>query len=95
MLVRQFLQYLRERFPKARLIYKIGNISSLPITNTIIVHNITSAPAPTTNDLIFVSKDNTVNTSGIIGYFNRVTLTNTNASKNELFAIGSEVFISS
>jgi|TARA_R100000482_G_scaffold92851_2_gene38484 predicted phosphodiesterase len=25
MLVRQFLQYLRERFPKARLIYKIGN----------------------------------------------------------------------
>nr|BAR33754.1 Predicted phosphoesterase (COG0622) [uncultured Mediterranean phage uvMED] len=25
MLCRQFLQYLRERFPKARLIYKIGN----------------------------------------------------------------------
>ena len=50
---------------------------------------------PTTSDLVFVSKDNVVNTSGIIGYFNRVTLTNTNANKNELFAIGTELFISS
>ena len=77
------------------LIYKIGNIRDIPSTNNIRVHNITSAPAPTTDDLVFVSKDNVVNTSGIIGYFNRVTLTNTNADKNELFAIGTELFISS
>jgi len=76
------------------LIYKLGNIQTTS-SSAITCYNITSAPAPTTNDLVFVSKDNTVNTSGIIGYFNRVTLTNTNASKNELFAIGSEVFISS
>ena len=80
------------------LIYKLGNIRSTLIDSVdkrIVCYNVTSAPAPTTNDLVFISKDNVVNTSGIVGYFNRVTLTNTNADKNELFAIGSEVFISS
>ena len=76
------------------LIYKLGNIQAAT-SSSITCHNVTSAPAPTPDDLIFIVKDNVVNTSGIAGYFNRVTLTNTNADKNELFAIGSEVFISS
>jgi hypothetical protein len=49
-----------------------------------------------TSVFTFVSKNQTVNTSGLIGYYANVTFSTGNTNeRRELFGIGSEVFISS
>ena len=50
---------------------------------------------PSANDFLFFAKDNVVNTSGIIGYFAKTKMITTDSTKEELFAVSSEVFISS
>jgi hypothetical protein len=50
---------------------------------------------PTAGDYIFAVKDNTLNTSGITGYYSTITMTNTSSAKSELFAVNTEAFISS
>tara|TARA_A100001391_G_scaffold13328_2_gene7912 strand:- start:3072 stop:3401 length:330 start_codon:yes stop_codon:yes gene_type:complete len=47
------------------------------------------------NSYIFFSKDNSKNTSGIIGYYAEVNLKNNSRDHAELFAVNSEIFISS
>jgi|TARA_E500000318_G_scaffold94623_1_gene94030 hypothetical protein len=44
---------------------------------------------------IFFGKDNSKNTSGIIGYHALVNLVNNSTDHAELFAVNSEIFISS
>ena len=50
---------------------------------------------PSVPNFVFFVKDNEINTSGIIGYYAELTFSNALQSKNELFAVGSEIFISS
>jgi len=44
---------------------------------------------------LFFGKDNIVNSSGIIGYYAEVNLSNNSEQEAELFAVNSEIFISS
>ena len=50
---------------------------------------------PSSGDFLFFAKDNEINTSGIIGYYAEAKMTTTSGNKKELFAVNSEVFISS
>jgi hypothetical protein len=50
---------------------------------------------PVAQDFIFFVKDTEKNTSGIIGYHASVEMKTTSSDKKELFAVNSEVFISS
>jgi hypothetical protein len=52
-------------------------------------------PPDSTNDYIFFVKDNSANTSGIVGYHGTVNMEVTSTDKKELFAVNTEVFISS
>ena len=89
-------------------IFKLGTIASITDStteSTLTITKVTSdVPATLPNtpslsdssvDFAFFVKDPQANTSGILGYFNKATFTNTGTSKNELFAVGTEVFISS
>ena len=54
-----------------------------------------STPNATT-DFIFFSKDNTVNSSSVLGYYSEVKFeNNSNEEKSELFSVGFEVTESS
>jgi len=55
----------------------------------------TTLPPDNTNDYIFFVKDNSANTSGIVGYHGTVDMEVTSTDKKELFAVNTEVFISS
>ena len=52
-------------------------------------------PAPIAGDFMLFAKDSQVNTSGLLGYYGEVVLTTTSSDKKELFAVNSEIFISS
>jgi len=54
-----------------------------------------SSAEPTTSDFILFAKDSEKNTSGIIGYYAETVMKTTSSDKKELFAVNSEVFISS
>ena len=78
------------------VVYSITDTSSTTSIEVIQGLNVTGGiVAPEVNDFAFFVKDPRANTSGILGYFNKATFTNTGTSKNELFAVGTEVFISS
>ena len=49
----------------------------------------------TNSSYIFFGKDNSKNLSGLLGYFAEVNLKNESKDHAELFAINSEIFISS
>ena len=49
----------------------------------------------TSSSFIFFGKDNQINISGIIGYYAEVVFKNESTSEAEIFAVNSEVFISS
>ena len=55
----------------------------------------TSANEPEDGDFVLFAKDSEKNTSGIIGYHASVEMKTTSSDKKELFAVNSEVFISS
>jgi len=44
---------------------------------------------------LFFGKDHVINTSGIIGYYAEVNFSNNSEQEAELFAVNSEIFISS
>lgn len=78
----------------ANEIIKIGNCSNIG-ANVITVSNPTNVAPPVAGDFIFFAKDSEKNTSGIIGYYGEVKLSTTSSDKKELFAVNSEMFISS
>lgn len=63
--------------------------NSIRLTSTI-----TGAP-PVTGDFLLFGKDSQVNTSGLLGYYGEAVFSTSSSNKKELFAVNSEVFISS
>lgn len=76
-------------------VYKLGIVTAK--TDTSITCQISSLTPPpdSANDFIFFMKDNDANTSGIVGYHGTVDMEVTSTDKKELFAVNTEVFISS
>tara|TARA_R100000234_G_scaffold79015_1_gene49370 strand:- start:362 stop:751 length:390 start_codon:yes stop_codon:yes gene_type:complete len=54
-----------------------------------------SLPPPAAGDYISFSKDKTVNTSSLVGYYANVKFVNDSNNKVELFSVGSEISESS
>jgi len=63
--------------------------------NTITCYIDPTTSPPAVGDFIFFAKENIVNTSGIIGYHATVDMEITSTSEKELYAVSSEMFISS
>jgi len=81
-------------FQNSNNVYKIGPCTGL--TNTSVTCEIDSNTLrPTSGDFIFFAKSPITNTSGIVGYYAEVDMEINSTSKKELFAVNSEVFISS
>jgi hypothetical protein len=76
-------------------VYKLGKCIAKTATSITCEILSTTPPPDNTNDYIFFVKDNSANTSGIIGYHGTVDMEVASTSKKELFAVNSEVFISS
>jgi len=67
-------------------------------TNTGITCDITSnsdLSQLSASSYLFFGKDNIVNTSGVIGYYAEINFSNNSQEEAELFAVNSEIFISS
>tara|TARA_B100000963_G_scaffold303575_1_gene276840 strand:- start:63 stop:452 length:390 start_codon:yes stop_codon:yes gene_type:complete len=65
------------------------------VNNTVSVEVVADTPTPIANDFIFFAKSNIVNTSALSGYFVEVEMKNDSTNYAELFAVSSEVSISS
>ena len=83
---------------------RIGKILNISYDNSTKEHKLTVNattetllnPPNATTDFIFFSKDNTVNSSSVLGYYSEVKFkNNSNAEKSELFSVGFEVTESS
>ena len=75
-------------------VYEIGPCTSL--TETSVTCEIpANAARPSNGDFIFFGKSPETNTSGVIGYYAEVDFEITSTTKKELFAVNSEIFISS
>ena len=74
----------------------LGNVASINrSTNTISTTTSPVSPTPDSGDYLFFVKDTEKNTSGLIGYYGEVKMSTSSGDKKELFAVNSEVFISS
>ena len=76
-------------------VYKLGAVTAKTATSITCQISSLTPPPDSTNDFIFFMKDNDANTSGIIGYHGTVDMEVTSTDKKELFAVNTEVFISS
>ena len=63
--------------------------------NSIKLSGASPAPVPSADDFILFAKDSQVNTSGLLGYYADIEFSITSSNKKELFAVNSEIFISS
>ena len=75
-------------------IYKIGPCKSIT-GNSIVCEIPANFKRPSANDFIFFAKNTEANTSGIIGYHAVIDMEITSTDKKELYAVGSEVVLSS
>jgi len=75
-------------------IKKIGPVQSIA-DNYIVCNTTGDLSGLTQTSYIFFGKDNSKNTSGVIGYYAEVSLSNNSKDHAELFAVNSEIFISS
>lgn len=75
-------------------VYQIGECTSVN-GKTIEVTNTNSVSQPAVGDFMFFVKNSEINTSGIIGYYAETKLSTASGDAKELFAVNSEVFISS
>jgi len=82
-------------FQRGTTVTEIGAVASVAADRLSMSVANAGSVALQINDFIFAAKPTKINTSGLTGYYSTVTMTNTNAAKNELFAVNSEVFISS
>ena len=74
----------------------IGTVQSVDRdSNSFRLLTASPTPLPVAGNFMLFAKDSEVNTSGIIGYYAETKMTTTSSSKEELFAVNSEVFISS
>jgi hypothetical protein len=78
--------------------YKLGECTGIDLSvspNEISVEVAASVLRPVAGDFIFFAKDPEISTSGIIGYYGETKMENTATTKQELFAVSTEYFISS
>ena len=73
---------------------EIGVITEVDETS-VIADIVDTAPRPNIGDYFFFAKDNTINSSGMLGYYANAKLVNTSEEKAELYAINSEINLSS
>jgi len=73
----------------------IGTVATINMPNQITLASSIPSPAPATGNFMLFAKDSEKNTSGVIGYHASVEMKTTSSDKKELFAVNSEVFISS
>jgi hypothetical protein len=76
-------------------VYRLGMVTAKTDTSITCEIFSTTPPPNDANDFIFFMKDNDANTSGIVGYHGTVDMEVTSTDKKELFAVNTEVFISS
>ncbi len=63
--------------------------------NSIRLSGASPSPVPNPTDFMLFTKDSQVNTSGLLGYYADIEFSVTSGAKKELFAVNSEIFISS
>ena len=74
----------------------IGTVASVDrVSNEINLTNTPPNPAPVAGNFMLFAKNSQVNTSGLLGYYGEVVLATNSSDKKELFAVNSEIFISS
>ena len=83
-------------------VYKIGtctditgNTVSVDNTNSIAYTQGSHVSNISDGDFVFFVKNSQINTSGLIGYYASVEMTNATGNNKELFAVNSEIFVSS
>ena len=74
-----------------------GTVASISGDRLTMVVSLTGPlpPVASNPDYLFAAKDAEIGTSGLIGYYAQIDLSTAGTGRNELFAIGSETFISS
>ncbi len=75
-------------------VYKIGAVNTIG-SNYIVCEATGNLSKLTKTSYIFFGKDNSKNTSGLLGYYMEVNLKNNETNHAELFAVNSEIFKSS
>lgn len=74
----------------------IGTVLAVDRANNSIRLTSTIPGAPPVNgDFLLFGKDSQVNTSGLLGYYGEAVFSTSSSNKKELFAVNSEIFISS
>ena len=86
--------YYLDKTTSTHKVRKVGPVESIE-TNYIICTVEGSLNGLTGTSYIFFGKDNSKNTSGILGYYVEVNLKNNSKDHAELFAVNSEIFKSS
>ena len=77
-------------------ITSLGTVTAVDLNaNTISTSTSPVTPLPQLGDFIFFAKDTQINTSGLVGYYATIKMETDSGDKKELFAVNSEVFISS
>ena len=83
-------------FQKNDDVLEFGECVSIDDSRTIVVVEVPDTNVrPEANSFFMFAKNNVINTSGLVGYHATVTLENTSTELSELFAVNSEVNISS
>ena len=81
---------------EAGVITSISRINATATTgHTIIINPITPTLTIPNGSFILFSKDNTVNSTSVMGYYAKTKFINWSSKKFELFSVGSEVSLSS
>ena len=85
-------------------VYKIGNCTDISksgsqwivsVNNTEGILYDSGGTSIEDGDFIFFVKNSQINTSGLVGYYASVKMTQTTGNNKELFAVNSEIFVSS
>lgn len=85
-------------------VYKIGTCASITtspgqflvnVNNTENIDYDNGGTSIEDGDFVFFVKNSQINTSGLVGYYASVKMTNTTGTNKELFAVNSEIFVSS
>ena len=85
-------------------VYKIGTCASIVVSSNQYLVNVNNTESIEYDnggssiedgDFVFFVKNSQINTSGIVGYYASVKMTKTGGTNKELFAVNSEIFISS
>ena len=73
----------------------LGTVSGINKSNKVVTTTGSDIGTVAGNTFIFFVKDTEKNTSGLIGYYGETKMSTSSGDKKELFAVNSEVFISS